>query len=943
MAWGSPGAQAEDDLKAEHTGQNEKTGGAQRPFYAAAERAGFYILVAYAAISTFPVCGYPVNRGLDESWRFGLNQFYFSHYKFGRDVIFTFGPLGFICFPEHIGLNLVIALMIRVLIWAVLPGVLVVAYRRKQIDSVGCLIMAGTLVVAHPLLSNFLDYMLTSAALMLILWPARELTRSVWATVLLVVLNALAFLSKTSAYAMVTASFIVYVCLVKWKDHKKFSVAPALAVASIILAPLGAFLLYDHSLTDLGSYVMRCGEIMAGYSAAMSLPGLRSGDVWSIMLLLILIVGFAVYSAWRRWLGWEVVGCVFASLAFAVKHGLVRVQGHLPLLYGVAPVFFAIMAARCRGGKACSWVRVAAWVCVCVVALVAGNPVWQPLLYSTWDPVACLKNFEPLFHWDRFVSGLDAESEANLQADVLPDELLKHIQSLPVVVFPWEMSYGAANHLSLLPLYTMQSYSGYTHELDRAMATKLADGTPSDLRLLVEWKAIDGRHPLLDVPATWQAIQTAFEPEAEGPSLVLLKKRKHRSAPHFNRISTVDADIRNWQPVPNRQWAVSLSIAFVSTPGGAARRILYKTEPVYVDFETDRGSQVRFRVIPDVLLQPFIVNCLPLGPADLDLLLVDDVCQQRVTRFRFSGGGLESYSLPVQVSFGEAPDRRFQAPRPLAPTTLDALPTDIQKIWIGSVDALNGRPLPPVSSARSPMRIENRLEVHGWAAPDASAKGPFRAIYAVLGNRTLQATIVARPDVAQYLQNFQLVKAGFDISADISTLRKGVYRLRLVGVTSAGEFYECPNQVYVRLEESNPSPARPSFAEDAIPADIQKMWIGAVDVLNGRPLPIGTSMKSPLPVVNRLEIRGWAASDAKAREPFQAIYAVLGNQKILTTIMPRPDVAQYLKNSQLVNVGFNISAGTFNLRKGVYRLRLVGVTSAGEFYECPNQVYVRLD
>ena len=931
--------------------------GAPRSFYAVAERVGFYILVAYAAMATFPVSGYPVDRGLDESWRFGLNQFYFSPYKFGRDVIFTFGPLGFVCFPEHIGLNLIIALAIRLLIWAVLLGVLIVAYRRKQLDTTGCFIAAGSLVVAHFALSYFLDYMLASAALMLILWRGPEMAHSVRVTVLLVVLNSLAFLSKTSAYVMVTASLIVYACLLNWKDHKKPNLASAIAVASIIMAPLGVFLFYDRSFTDLGLYLIRCGEIISGYSAAMSLPGLPGRDVWSVILLLVLIVGFGVCSAWRKWLGWEVVGCVCASVAFCVKHGVVRVQGHMPVFYGVAPVFFALMAAKCRGGKACTWVRVGVWGCVCCVALVAGNPVWQPLSYSTWDPLIYLEKFGPLFHWDRFVSGLDEQSETNLQTDVLPDELLRHIQRFPVVVFPWEMSYAAANDLNLFPLYTMQSYSGYTHELDRAMAVKLADGTPSDVRLLVEWKGVDGRHPFLDVPATWQAIQTGFEPEAEEPGVFLLKKRKYKSAPHFNRINTVFADIRNWQEVPNRQWAVSLSVAFVSTLGGAARRILYKTEPVYVDFETDHGSHARFRVIPDVLQQPFIVNCLPLDPADLDYLLFNDFCQQRVTRFRFSGDGLESYSSPVQLSFAEAPDRTFQTTRPLAKKTPQAIPADIQKTWTGAVDVLNGGPLPVGASAKSPLPVTDRLEIEGWAVSDPKAGEPFQSIYAVLGIQKIQATTnVPRPDVARYLNNTQLVNAGFKISADLSNLRKGVYRLRLVGVTAAGEFYECTNQVYVRH-----SPVQPSFAEapdrslrttrplaaktpDTVPADIQKMWTGAVDVLNGRPLPLAASARSPLAVVNRLEIEGWAISDPKAGEPFQAIYAVLGNQRIqATTNVPRPDVARYLKNSQLANTGFKISADISNLLKGVYRLRLVGVTSAGEFYECPNQVYVRVE
>jgi hypothetical protein len=96
-------------------------------------------------------------------------------------------------------------------------------------------------------------------------------------------------------------------------------------------------------------------------------------------------------------------------------------------------------------------------------------------------------------------------------------------------------------------------------------------------------------------------------------------------------------------------------------------------------------------------------------------------------------------------------------------------------------------------------------------------------------------------------------------------------------------------------------------------------------------------------VVNHLEIDGWAATDPKASEPFQAIYAILGSRKIQANVVLRPDVAGFLKNSQLVKVGFNISADVSSLRRGVYHLRLVGVTSAGEFYDCPNPIYVRLE
>jgi len=171
-----------------------------------------------------------------------------------------------------------------------------------------------------------------------------------------------------------------------------------------------------------------------------------------------------------------------------------------------------------------------------------------------------------------------------------------------------------------------------------------------------------------------------------------------------------------------------------------------------------------------------------------------------VARFRFSGDGLESYSSPVQLSFAEAPEQTFRTSQPLAAKTPDAIPANIAKMWTGAVDSVEGCALPHENSAKNPLIVENRIEINGWAASDPKASEPLQAIYAVLGNQKTQATVVLRPDVARYLKNSLLVRVGFNISADISSLRKGAYQLRLVGVTSAGEFYQCPNLIYLRLE-----------------------------------------------------------------------------------------------------------------------------------------------
>ena len=46
------------------------------------------------------------SQGLDPSWLIGLNIAYLKNFQFGKDIIFTFGPLGFLWIPVIIDYNL---------------------------------------------------------------------------------------------------------------------------------------------------------------------------------------------------------------------------------------------------------------------------------------------------------------------------------------------------------------------------------------------------------------------------------------------------------------------------------------------------------------------------------------------------------------------------------------------------------------------------------------------------------------------------------------------------------------------------------------------------------------------------------------------------------------------------------------------------------------------
>lgn len=648
----------------------------------------FYWLLAYAASMTLPLTFNSAGTGLDPSWHFALTYFPWSDYKFGPDVIFTSGPLGFVNWPEGVGWHLVIAFAVRIFVWVVLVTELATACHRRRFAPIPCFLCVLSVVVAQPVLIWAFEQMLAIAALLLILRDHPEKQRFWRTTFPLSLLIALAFLGKGSGYVMLMGAFASYFALTYWQERRKPSATSLLRIGWVVAGPFIAYLAYNPSVIGLQAYVTGTVNLMSGYSVAMSVQR-PLGDSLCFGSFAVLLLGFAIYGARRKWLEIEAIAWVmipfFAGMKYsAVRHGATTFNG-----FGL--VLFAILLLKCKPVKAATVAGGMTWALLSIVSL-AGMSVWA-ISGRQWDPVPHLKQIGNVFHWKRSIASVVARTQVNLLVDTLPDSLLARIHGAPVVIFPWELAYGPANHLNLVPLYTLQSYTAYTNWLDRETAQHLAK-TASDTRLLVEWKSIDGRHPLLDVPATWEAIYNGFEGELALPGLLLLKKRDHPAVFNFKGVKRTISDVHQWQNVPDREHAVSVSVSFSPTLLGTARGFLYKINPVYMDLETDRGGLMRFRVVPDVLRYPFVINCLPLDQSDLESFLFGQVSQQKVKRFRFSGDGLDSFSSLAEIAFAEAPDA------PLRFASVNVLESDsvARDVRFGDQFLLRGAHLVPNSN-----------------------------------------------------------------------------------------------------------------------------------------------------------------------------------------------------------------------------------------------------
>ena len=88
------------------------------------------VVLFYLAIITFPGQYLALNpANFDDGWIWALNALANSNFLFGHDVVFSYGPLGYLLFPRNIGANFTYATIFMMTMYALWLGVLVAYFR----------------------------------------------------------------------------------------------------------------------------------------------------------------------------------------------------------------------------------------------------------------------------------------------------------------------------------------------------------------------------------------------------------------------------------------------------------------------------------------------------------------------------------------------------------------------------------------------------------------------------------------------------------------------------------------------------------------------------------------------------------------------------------------------------------------------------------------------
>ncbi|QDV38452.1 hypothetical protein [Tautonia plasticadhaerens] len=647
----------------------------------------FALIGGLAALTVPPVLS-PMGAGLDGSWVVALNLLAAGdRFQFGRDVAFTYGPLGFALKPLDIGPNLGHAIGLRLALtalwWASVAGLLMRV--RGAVRPLLFLASASYAGIqfdgGYDWNSSLSNLMLASIVGFVVL--AYDSRRLAWAWPGVVV-AAVALLAKFNVGFVGAGAIGLWGLLELRRDRSTPRLRGLATLAAAYLATLLLlFRIYGGPLGGFPAFLASSARISKGFSLQMASEG-PPGEVLRLSAIMIGVAAWASVGLARSWRAAPALAIALLPIFGLYKGSIVRHDsGHLAeYACGIpALVAMALVGGR-EAGRRAELLRSAA---AAAVLLAVGSLL--PM-----DPGAMLTkgahNAASLADLGRTraeIRRIDDDLRASLR---LPPGIRERIGAETVDVFPWDLSLVSANGLNWRPRYALQSYNAYAPALDRVGARLYgsADGprfvlySHAGIGSVGRGGEVAVQHPTLVDSRTWLELFRCYDVVDQRPGLTLMQRRgRPRWDPGEARVlgSRTIGFGERWGLPTGVDGPVVARARFELAPLSKLRSYLFKVEPPGVRVEYLDGSTRVHQLVWQNAGGGFLASDLPVDEAGVRSLFGEGEADP-VRSLTFVGG--DDFRPEIALSWAElprAPEHHFvEVGLPVEPASIHQMGWD---------------------------------------------------------------------------------------------------------------------------------------------------------------------------------------------------------------------------------------------------------------------------
>lgn len=534
--------------------------------------------------------------GVDASWQEAINMALNEKLVWGKDIIFTYGPLGYLStnLPDHASKLMIVLFHLFISLNAVY--FLLYLYRNFSKKSELILLTLGFLVIG-----KFLFLTDTITLFFFSLFHIFHFLKhhNKLSFFIVSISSILAFYIKVNAgiiLNIVFLLFILYALLFPVMDRWKTVV---LASAHYVLLWGLSFLLNTHFF----EYILNSFPIIDAYNDAMVLV-----PDWFEFTFGMLIVLTLIYFTSRSFKGifkshfefflWLNVAMIFY---ITFKQSFVRADIHLDTFFkGITFILILVYLFTTQNStKQHAYLPI-----VLCISISIGFLIKKPVE----------RRFNKPSH-PMIIANSSSGPYDKLNARRLPERIRSEIGNASVDLLGSETSFIFFNDLNYSPRPIIQSYSAYSPKLIDINSKKYKS-TDGPEFILYHLGSIDDRNPFWDEPKTYLSLLTNYflkdsfsTVSTYGFNRLLLFKRSEKNISiHQKTIFDTIVHFNEEIKIPESNNILFLEMECEYTLLGKARRILYQPSLAYMDLFFEDETHISTRVVLPVMRSGVPIN-----------------------------------------------------------------------------------------------------------------------------------------------------------------------------------------------------------------------------------------------------------------------------------------------------------------------------------------------
>lgn len=639
----------------------------------------YVVLALFMLLYLMPVNPGMPSSGLDPSWSNVINYAFINDMSFGKDLYFTYGPLGSFRFPGYvyaessyytaIVLSIFIALIVATSLFMI----------TRKINLLGKTL--GIIAIFTGLINDGLFFWYLIPILFVIITFEKD-NEKIYKTLSFLLLAVLSFSVVIKFSHFPTA--ILSVLFIDGYFYYKFKQKVPLYMLLFFAFMIVFYTLSGQNIFDFYDYFIGSFNTLSGYSEAMNTFGPSS----MIYIFLALFIGMYIlllkvfYD--NRSLKLFLVSLTASLVLFmAFKQGFVRHDGHATAAFsGMAFVFGLFYLYYYEYFKnniykfiANSLLILSIIFSFTIMGFYKINTILAPYIIDKinsglptkevfksinrdkfvlvsqmtnfHDFYYKIKDFHKIFDSNRIVE-LNQEYKNSMNS--IKEKIDLSGISGTVDIYPWDQSYIIANELKYQPRPLFQSYSVYTPKLIENNIEFLRSEKAPD-NILFQIKEIDERLPSTMESASWIEILKRYETVGLKNNFLHMKKRTTPRVINFKNTQTINSKFNEIVNTPYDNAFVK--IKFKKSLFGSIINTLFKSPILWIKLEFSDGSTIQKRIIPQISSSGFILTPYIDNIYDFHMYEIGKDSGKRVESFKIINEQDCCYNENFDVTFEE--------------------------------------------------------------------------------------------------------------------------------------------------------------------------------------------------------------------------------------------------------------------------------------------------